>query len=236
MARVMTEFKRYGIYYAPGAGALAEFGASWLGWDAETGQDVEHPEIGIARDEVARITATPRKYGLHGTIKPPFRLAEGSDEAGLRAALGAYCATRAPLALAGLGVATLGSFLALRCEGDQGALAALAFDTVRHFESFRAPLNEAELTRRCQADLTPRQEELLKAWGYPYVDDAFRFHVTLSGRLTQEEIAETEPHLKAALTPLLPRPFVLRELCLFGEDMQGRFHLIERFPLMGSSA
>lgn len=236
MARVMTEFKRYGIYYAPEAGALAEFGASWLGWDAEEGQDVEHPDIGIAREQVARITATPRKYGLHGTIKPPFRLAEGCDEAGLRAALGAYCAERAPVELAGLGLASLGSFLALKCEGDQGGLAALAFDTVRNLEPFRAPLSETELARRRQADLTSRQEELLEAWGYPYVDDEFRFHVTLSGPLRLGELARLQKLLGKAIEPLLPRPFVLRELCLFGEDMQGRFHLIERFPLMGSSA
>ncbi len=236
MARSMTEFKRYGIYYAPEAGVLADFGASWLGWDAERGQDVENPDIGVAREQVARITATPRKYGLHGTIKPPFRLAHGREGAELRTALAGYCAGKAPVELAGLKLATLGSFLALKCEGDQAGLAALAFDTVREFEPFRAPLNEAELARRRQADLSPRQDALLQAWGYPYVDDEFRFHVTLSGALRLGELVRLEKILSKAIDPLLPRPFVMRELCLFGEDMQGRFHLIERFPLTGSNA
>jgi len=229
----MAEFKRYGIYYAPEAGILADFGASWLGWDAELGQLVAHPDIGLPLSQVARVTSTPRKYGLHGTLKPPFRLAEGCDEADLRAALRMYSAGVAAVTLDGLTLATLGSFLALKCEGDPRALQAFAFDVVQHFDSFRAPLSDAELLRRRQGDLTFRQDELLDTWGYPYVDDEFRFHVTLSGNLGAVTMVQVRDALEIALAPILPRPFVMRELCLFGEDLQGRFHLLERFPLAG---
>lgn len=66
------QFRRYGLYYTPRPGALAEFGAAWLGWDPVAGQSMAHPAIdGLPRD-ISEITASPRKYGLHGTIKPPF--------------------------------------------------------------------------------------------------------------------------------------------------------------------
>ncbi len=44
-----------------------------------------------------------------------------------------------------------------------------------------------ELQRRRAANLTPRQEFLLMHWGYPYVLDEFRFHMTLTRRLPDEK-------------------------------------------------
>ena len=70
-------------------------------------------------------------------------------------------------------------------------------------------------------------------WGYPYVMDEFRFHLTLTGKLDPDEAARTMAALDPYLTPLLPRPFVLRDLCLFGEDETGRFQLIQRYALTG---
>ncbi|MGL6208804.1 MAG: DUF1045 domain-containing protein, partial [Paracoccaceae bacterium] len=67
---------RYAIYYAPETGDLADFTAAWLGWDPVLGQAVPHPQIEGRPHAVADLTATPRKYGFHGTIKPPFHLAE----------------------------------------------------------------------------------------------------------------------------------------------------------------
>jgi 2'-5' RNA ligase len=40
--------------------------------------------------------------------------------------------------------------------------------------------------------LTPRQREYLDRWGYPYVMEEFRFHMTLTGRL---DAARREPVL-----------------------------------------
>ncbi len=86
----MTPFRRYALFWAPPRGsALARFGASWLGWDAEAGELVPHPEVPRLPLPVAEITATPRRYGFHGTLKPPFRLAEGANVAGLDAAAAA---------------------------------------------------------------------------------------------------------------------------------------------------
>ena len=69
-------FTRYAIYYAPPADAeWTQFATSWLGWDMETGAPVAHPALdGI---DVESVTEVPRKYGLHATMKPPFRLRDG---------------------------------------------------------------------------------------------------------------------------------------------------------------
>ncbi|MDE4098262.1 DUF1045 domain-containing protein [Phaeobacter gallaeciensis] len=225
-------FTRYAIYFAPPQGAeWSRFGASWLGWDMETGEALPHPEVNGL--DVAAITATPRKYGLHATMKPPMRLAKGCSLADLEAACATLAATQAPVTLDGLQLARLGRFLALRALGDESALNALAAACVRDLDAFRAPAPEAELARRRANGLSPEQDQNLVTWGYPYVLDQFRFHITLSGKLPKPELPSVEAALQAHLIPLLPTPFVIKDLALMGEDTEGRFHLIHRYALTG---
>ncbi|TCL01107.1 putative phosphonate metabolism protein [Shimia isoporae] len=226
------QFRRYGIYYTPRPGALADFGAAWLGWDLARGQVTAHPVIPHLPRPIADITATPRKYGLHGTIKPPFFLANGRREDSLNDALAALCDAHAPVTLNGLKLSRIGSFIALTIDGDQTRLADLAGKAVRELDAFRAPPSESELARRRKSNLSPRQEELLAQWGYPYVMDEFRFHITLSGRLGNEAEA-TMSTLLPHITPLLPSPFILDSLSLVGEDEDGLFHEIQRHTLTG---
>ena len=77
----MEEFKRYAVYYAPEPGAFANFCARWLGWDAITGAEVAHAEVAGLPCPVSELTETPRKYGFHGTLKPPFHLSDTPEEA-----------------------------------------------------------------------------------------------------------------------------------------------------------
>lgn len=227
----MTTFKRYAIYYAPSPGALAEFGAAWLGWNLETGTACQHPDMpGL---DVESLTRTPRKYGLHGTVKPPFFLAEGTDFKELSDATQALCADQPRVRLDGLALTRIGGFLALTPLGETAALGGLAAAVVAGLDRFRAPASEAELARRRQARLTDRQEALLTRWGYPYVMEEFRFHITLTGRVPKEEIQALTGRLEPVFTPLLPAPFVISDLCLVGEDGDGKFHLIRRLPLLG---
>lgn len=229
----MKDFSRYAIYYAPPEGALADFGARWLGWDPSAGARREHPVIASLVRPVAALSETPRKYGLHATLKPPFRLAPGSDHTALRADLAAFAATRAPARAEGLALARLGGFLALVPVGGTAAIGALAASVVSGLDHHRAPAGPAELARRRASGLNPAQEAMLARWGYPFVMDEFRFHITLTGRLSADEAEAVEAALAPVLTPLLPSPFVIGDLCLFGEDEAGMFHLLERFGLSG---
>lgn len=228
----MEEFKRYAIYQTPPPGPLADFGASWLGWDAFAGAERVHPDLpGLSRP-VAELTARPRKYGFHGTLKPPFRLAPGRDPTELAAALAGFARTVPPITLAGLRLARLGGFLALVPDGDPAPLAELAARVVEHFDPYRAPLSATERARR-GSGLSPRQAQMQERWGYPFVMEEFRFHLTLTGPLESGEAETAMAALAPHIAPLLPRPFRVDELCLFGEDGDGRFRLLHRYTLSG---
>lgn len=219
-------FKRYAIYYTPD-GALAEAGAAWLGWDVAKGAAVAHPQIGGL--DLPAMTKTPRKYGFHGTLKPPFVLRMGTNADQLREELEAFCGAKRAVTLEGLRVHRLGRFFAMTPVGDVSALRQLAADIVRGFDAFRAAPSEAELERRRAAKLTKAQERNLVNWGYPYVMDAFRFHLTLSGRLPDGDAIA--PAVEAHFADVLPSPFVIGHLTLAGERSDGMFQEIVRLPL-----
>ncbi len=223
----MDQFTRYAIYYAPRPGAFADATAQWLGWDAQAGRAVPQPDASLAAQ-----TAVPRKYGFHGTLKAPFRLASHSTQSELMLACAALADSLAPVTMDGLHLGMIDGFLALTPKGDTRALNRLAAQVVQTLEPFRAPLTDAEIARRNPAALTPRQRGHLLTYGYPYVLEDFKFHLTLTGSLSH---AGTQPMHHAAqhiFAPYIAGPFHVQDLCLFGEDaVTGPFHLIHRYPL-----
>jgi putative phosphonate metabolism protein len=229
----MTEFRRYAIYYAPLPGDLANATAQWLGWDGQTGQARMHPDLPGLPLPIASLTAAPRKYGFHGTIKAPFRLAPGVTEFQLQDRLTRLAAQLSAVELPGLVLQKLKGFLALVPDGDDIDLLALGAEVVSHLDDLRAPLTDAETARRRPDRLTARQRALLSSWGYPYVMEEFRFHLTLTDDLPDAVADAVMPVLGAWLAPAIPRPFSIPDLCLFAEDMTGRFHLRSRHTLAG---
>lgn len=224
----MNDISRFALYIMP-EGAIGAFGAAWLGWDAGQGRALPAPAD--APPGWDRITAEPRRYGFHATIKPPFRLSEGSSPAALHAAAAALCARLAPVACDGLHLAGLGHFLALVPEGDTTALDALAARVVAELDPFRRPATAGELARRRAAGLTPRQDAHLLRWGYPYVMEDFRAHFTLTGRLDPGERKAIADHLGRQLSGLPLRSLGIDSLCLAGEQTGGGFRLLHRYPL-----
>jgi putative phosphonate metabolism protein len=229
----MKNYSRYAAYFAPRPGPLAEFADAWLGWSATDGREVAHPDIPGLPAPVSDLTATPRKYGFHGTLKPPFRIVEGRGRQDLEAAVHALSQTQPPVVMPSLRLARLGGFLALVPEGDTTDLAAFAATVVKELDGFRAPAGEAELARRRAAGLTPAQEAHLRAWGYPYVLSEFKFHLTLTGQLPTDDAERVRAALAPVMEPRLPQPFVVEDLCLFGEAEDGWFHLLHRYALTG---
>jgi len=232
----MNEMKRYAIFYPPPPGGFADAAAAWLGWAAQVGQVAVQPAIASLPRPMADLTAAPRRYGFHGTIKPPFRLAAGVSAGDLAAAVQALAGQCRPVALPGLQMVDLEGFLAFVPDGDASGLAGLAAEVVRVLDPYRAALTEAETARRHPDRLTPRQRDLLAIYGYPYVMEEFRFHLTLSGPLAA---AEHPTVAKAAATHFagrVPQPFQLTDLSLMDEDAAGCFHLLHRYPLGAWSA
>lgn len=232
----MDGFARYAIYYAlPAGSALQRFGCAWLGWDAERGEAPPAPALtGLPAPREA-LTATPRRYGFHGTLKPPFALAAGRSAGELLAAARRLAARHAPFEAPPVTLRALGPFLALCPEAPCPALAALAADCVRELDGFRAPPEPAELDRRRAAGLSPGQAENLERWGYPHVLDEFRFHLTLTGALEAPDLAETRAALAPAVAPFAAAPLPVREIALFGDPGEGApFRLLRRLPLGGT--
>jgi len=199
---------RYAIYYAPDAGSTLWAKASaWLGRDASAGRPAVRPTLpALDGLDAQALTADPRHYGFHATLKAPFELAAGRDEAELLVAARAFAQHMTPFE-ATIGPAALGRFLAFRLQDGEAEMQALHAACVRDFEPFRAPLSDADIARRRRAPLTPEQDERLLAWGYPYVFDDFRFHMTLTGAIADDAVrarvlealrshfaAETGPH------------------------------------------
>ncbi len=232
------EFKRFAIYYAPRPGAFAQAAAAWLGWDVASGQAVPHPQVPGVAQPVADLTRAPRKYGFHGTIRAPFRLAQGVTADQVTATVDAIAHSLPPVTLEGLVLSRIKGFLALIPDGDEGDLLLLGAEVVSRTDPLRAALSEAEIAKRRPDRLSHRQRQLLDQWGYPYVMEEFQFHLTLTDDLPEtlpETLAESlAPPLAAWFAPVLPRPFVIEDLCLMGEDAAGRFHLISRHALTGA--
>ncbi|WP_439148993.1 DUF1045 domain-containing protein [Sulfitobacter sp.] len=223
-------FERYALFYTP-IGPLADFGAQWLGWDSGIGRAVSHPEI--ADIDVASITRTPRKYGLHGTLKAPFRLAEGCDVAQLQDAAKVFAAGQAAFGIGTLCLRYRSGFVALRPRNQDIALQDFAAAAVKVFDPFRATLTDAEIARRRKAKLTAQQDQQMLNWGYPFIFDDFHFHLTLSGRLGADDAAHVIDALAPRLENIVPDPFLIDAITLMGQDAQGMFHQIHRYALTG---
>ncbi len=219
---------RAAIFYTPAPdGALARLAAGWLGRDAFTGaaasQDPSH----------RLLVAEPARYGFHATLKAPFRLAEGTALEGVARQLRSFCAGRAGPTIRRLTLAQLGPFFALVPADPEPGLATLEADALRSFEPYRAPLDAAAIARRRPDRLTPRQLEHLHRWGYPFVLDEFRFHMTLTGPL-REGAAAVRRDLEAHFAEVLGRPLPLDGLALFVEPEPGapfRVHAYHPFGL-----
>lgn len=205
-----------------------------MGRDAVTGEDLVQPgAAGIDPGQLADVTEAPRFYGFHATLKPPFRLGEDTDEEGLIAAVGAFASARTAFAARPLKVGRLGRFLALVLDGPSPQMAALAAACVRDLDAFRAVPSERQLQRRRGPGLTALQESYLQAWGYPYVMEEFRFHMSLTGGFDDAVLRDRiEPALDALFAPFGSEPLAVDAVCLFRqEDRRTPFRLAKRFDL-----
>ncbi|RTL68975.1 MAG: DUF1045 domain-containing protein [Hyphomicrobiales bacterium] len=228
---------RYAIYFMPEPDtALARFGAAAIGYDAWSGARVPFPDLALyAGTDLPAWTKDPARYGFHATLKAPFHLREGASEAELHALVADFAKRRAAVSLGDLDVVALSRFLALCPRTPSKALIALAADCVTYFDGFRAPTTEADRARRLASPLSERQIAYLDAWGYPYVLDEFRFHMTLAGPLDEA----TKAILKEALAGLwqpISAPVTLDAIAIACQPRRdGPFVVQARYPLAGEA-
>jgi hypothetical protein len=215
---------RYAIYYCPAVGsALAEFGRVWL---AQTPHAIDLP--GIHSGRMQTLLTAVRRYGWHATIRAPFALAAGVAYADLRDVVVAV-AQRFPAVTLPLQLDRLAGFLALRPSGDSAVIDPLAAACLQALEPLRAPLAEEVFCKHADG-FDAVELDLLARYGYPYVLDHYRFHMSLSAPATEpeEQILRDELMRHAATwsTARVDALSICREAAP-GAD----FEQIERIPL-----
>lgn len=215
---------RYAVYFAPGRESpWWAFGVAWLGRDDAL--DVPLPQRalhGLDAVGMDALTAQPRRYGFHATMKPPFRLDTGETADDLLVRLHLLARGRRAVPLGQLVPVYMDGFVALVPAVPNPALQALAGACVTELDDLRAPVTQAERERRRIDPADPRAAELFERYGYPHVLERFRFHMTLTGSVDMAvagqvvaQMAHPIAHLNAQEPPVLDR------LCLFFESEPG---------------
>lgn len=215
---------RYAVYYAPGRDSpWWSFGASWLGRDEERDLPLPRPPVGVgdARGMDA-ITALPRRYGFHATLKAPFRLREGVSANDLQARLQSFARGRRAVALGPLAPIWLDGFVAIVPMAEDAALNQLAAACVTELDDLRASPTPAERERRRIDPDDARASQLYESYGYPHVLERFRFHMTLTGPVDDALARQIVAQLARPIAQLnAQQPAVLDRLCLFVEPREG---------------
>ena len=87
---------RCAVYFVPEVGSdWWQAGSQWLGRCAASGALFPPPHIdGVEPAQFQTLTAEPRRYGWHATLKAPFRLASGHSPDTLRTATRAFFAAK----------------------------------------------------------------------------------------------------------------------------------------------
>lgn len=180
--------KRYAVYFAPKENSqLSEFGESILARSANAPRKSDASSSFADQRRWKALTNKPAHYGFHATLKAPFELRDDLTSDQLLLAVETFANTQEALPLETLAPRYLSHFMALTLSEQQKELQEFAFSCVKEFEIFRKPLSEADIKRRQLRSLTPRQDALLHTYGYPYIDDEFRFHMTLSDAMESSD-------------------------------------------------
>jgi Protein of unknown function (DUF1045) len=230
---------RYAVYFTPRANtqwALA--GSQWLGRCIFSGKVFEAPVVeGMTPNELNALTQEPRRYGWHATLKAPFRLAvnpQAASEGALVDAMTRLVSSMQAFTLPPLRVGMMRNFVALRADGDQKRINAIARACVTNLHYLAQELDEQALARRRKAHLSPEQDRMLVQWGYPWVLEQFQFHLSLSGPVDRLNLDTRWALLNAA-----QQHFAIEEDCRFDQislffepHPDAPFELIESFDLL----
>ncbi|GLQ86855.1 DUF1045 domain-containing protein [Dyella flagellata] len=211
---------RYAVYFCPTAGSeLGTFGHDWLTTDAIAG---------IAAERLRTLTSNVHRYGWHATLCAPFALAEQASYDELRSQVADIAQHTQTIELP-LHLQRLAGFLALRPSADERDINRLAEQCTRRLKALRAPTTEAAWQRRA-AKLDATELALFRQFGYPYVLDRYRFHLTLCAAASEEEESALRAWLSPRVASLPPARIDALTICREAEPGQP-FEPFERFAL-----
>ena len=229
----LNDFSRFAIYYVPPeSDYLTKFSASWFGWDAYQGIKVNYPMLRNLNYDLKDITSKPSKYGLHGTLKAPFFLAPNRTIDELRLSLSVLSHSIKKFEIPSICLRIISGFIAIVPSTQNESMNYLAKKCLEDLDRFREIESPDILNKRRVVGLSPSEEHYLFRWGYPYVLDNFRFHLTMTTKLTSEVSKNVLSVLNSELRVVLKAPLAISKIYLFGESkLHGRFEVIEEFSL-----
>ena len=215
---------RYAIYFCPDSdSALGRLGHDWLAASPHV------PELhGISTERRNALLVKARRYGWHATIRAPFTPAADVAYDDVCRAVVSVAHACASFELP-LHIHRLAGFLALRPCVDEAAPQQLAATCLKALLPMCAPLSNEVLERR-SVGLDADEVRLLQGYGYPYVLDRYRFHLTLSAPAIESEEKVMREWLEPRVTKLPPTRVDALSICR--EATSGdAFELVERIPL-----
>lgn len=224
---------RYALYFAPEKGSpLEEFGRLWLGRNGVATNAAPPVVPGVTEERLMALTENARRYGFHGTLKPPFELNPRSSREALMEVVRLFAKSCAPLELPPLELAIIGKFIALTPVRSSVQLEALAALCVRTFEGFRMPLSKDQMAYYLRNKLTVHQTQMLEHWGYPYVMEEFRFHISVTDRIDNDAEREAVMQTVQKMTVgVVNKPIVVRDVAVFYQpDRDQPMEVIARVP------
>lgn len=229
---------RYAIWWVPRPEtALGRFGADWTGWCADRGVTQARRALSALSRPRAGVPGAVRLRGLHATVCPPFRLAEGRSPWALENALAELARRTAPIRLPRLHLTVDGGRVVLAPMRPNEALTRLLAGAAEAVMPSVVSAGYAALTG----------DGLVAAGGIVLPDRPVaqaaapavpqRFGVALTDRMAPAEAAEIVAELAPVLGPVLLRPQTLADLALVGDPGGGRpWRLLDRFTLDGECA
>jgi hypothetical protein len=225
--------ERFAVYYTfAQEHALYQKASQWLGHCIYAENSANEEDGSLFAETVAKLRRVDNalRYGFHATLKPPFRLTASREQ--LEESFETFCSELSGFSCAPLRVTALGHFIALVPIRPCEKLDQLAIQCVEAFEPFRAVLTRDELEKRQQEKLNPRQRQLLARWGYPYVFDQFRFHMTLTDRLPDDMLDQAKSLLASEFSSVIPPSLEIDRIGLLHQpDTASRFSLIKAVKL-----
>ena len=152
--------------------------------------------------------------------------------ASLLTAARVFARSLSPIEIPPLKLAIIGKFIALTPITQSAALEKLSAACVRAFEAYRVPLTDEQIANYKKNRLTVHQEQMLEHWGYPYVMEEFRFHMSVTDRI---DVASEREAIMAAMeklaAPVLGKPVMVHDIVVFAQSSADQpMTPVERIP------
>ena len=236
----MTNYKRVAIYFLPKKNSsLENFGKNLLGRDINKKKKISltrRQKYFINRgftyfDELKDYCEQPAKYGFHATLKAPFRLKRNVKTKNFYDVISHIAAQHSRFKIKGLKIVYSKKFTFITSRKEIKSLINLENDLVKHLDTFRAELNKTEIKKRNPDSLTFKQNKYLKEWGYPFVLDQFKFHMTLMNQNNNKLSNKQKLELEKLIYKISNNLVEFNEISLLGENKKGYFEEIKRFKL-----